>query len=112
MTLLELAGKETGIPTESQGMGLEKGRYPDCVASLRASKQSRRFKIISKQVGRQTTVPQILLLGADRNCAAAHGPIRQTAATVKIPSHHPDEEMPTRDGELAGAPLPMTLAAT
>jgi hypothetical protein len=111
MTLPELAGKETGVTTESQGMGLEKGRYPDCAAPLRAPKQSRRFKIISKQAGPEATVSQILLLGADRSCAAAHGPIRQTAATGKIPSH-PDEEMPARDGELAGAPLPKALAAT
>ncbi len=66
---------------------------------------------MSKQAGPEAAVSQIWMPGADRDYAAAHDWIRQTAATGKtLPL--PDEEQPAEGRELADALVPMAPAST
>ena len=70
------------------------------------SKQSGELRVMSKQAGPEAAAWQIWMPGADRNYAAAHDRIYQTAAAAKTLSR-PDGQKPAEAGELAGALVPM-----
>ena len=61
---------------------------------------------MSKQAGPEAAAWQIWMPGADRNYAAAHDRINQTAAATKAFSR-PDGQQSAETGELAAALVPM-----